>query len=161
MHVMRLAITGHRELPPATARLVDNAVRAWLAALPAPVTAVTSLADGADQIAARAVLDTGGALEVIIPAARYRDGLPAETRAAYDALLGQASAVDQLGYDASTSDAHMAASEAMLETADYLLAIWDGRPARGFGGTADVVAVARSRSVPVTVIWPDGATRDG
>jgi hypothetical protein len=158
---MRLAVTGHRGLPQATARLVDNAVRAWLAALPEPVTAVTSLADGADQIAARAALDAGGRLEVIIPASRYRDALPAETHAAYDALLRQASTVDQLGFTESTSEAHMAASETMLENATHLLAIWDGQPARGFGGTADVVAAARSRSVPVTVIWPDGAARDG
>jgi hypothetical protein len=48
----------------------------------------------------------------------------------------------------------------MISRADQLLAVWDGQPARGFGGTADVVAAARSRPVPITVIWPDGATRD-
>ncbi|MFE3984588.1 hypothetical protein ACFXPR_08900 [Nocardia tengchongensis] len=30
-------------------------------------------------------------------------------------------------------------------------------PARGFGGTADVVATARG--LPVTVLWPEGAER--
>ncbi|MGW5646007.1 hypothetical protein ACWEV3_27990 [Saccharopolyspora sp. NPDC003752] len=41
-----------------------------------------------------------------------------------------------------------------------MLAVWDGQPARGFGGTADVVDSARKRGVDVTVIWPDGARRD-
>jgi len=54
----------------------------------------------------------------------------------------------------------MAASQAMLDQADKLYAVWDGNPARGYGGTADVVAEAESRSIPVTVIWPEGATRD-
>jgi hypothetical protein len=36
----------------------------------------------------------------------------------------------------------------------------DGEPARGYGGTADVVEAAEQRGVPVTVIWPDGASRD-
>jgi hypothetical protein len=40
------------------------------------------------------------------------------------------------------------------------LAVWDGKPARGYGGTADVVADAKTRGIPVTIIWPPGATRD-
>jgi hypothetical protein len=31
--------------------------------------------------------------------------------------------------------------------------------ARVVGGTADVVAAATKRGIPVTVIWPDGAQR--
>ena len=38
--------------------------------------------------------------------------------------------------------------------------MWDGKPARSYGGTADVVAYARERGTPVRVIWPDGAHRD-
>ena len=53
----------------------------------------------------------------------------------------------------------MEASSAMLARADRLFAVWDGKPARGYGGTADVVAEARQRGVPVTVIWPEGASR--
>jgi hypothetical protein len=54
----------------------------------------------------------------------------------------------------------MAASQAMLEGADHLYAVWDGKPARGYGGTADVVADAKDRGIPVTIIWPPGATKD-
>ena len=54
----------------------------------------------------------------------------------------------------------MAASKLMIETADELYAVWDGKPARSYGGTADVVAYARERGTPVRVIWPDGAQRD-
>lgn len=53
----------------------------------------------------------------------------------------------------------MAASVEMLKHADLLFAVWDGLPARGFGGTADVVAHARKAGVPVIVIWPNGAHR--
>jgi hypothetical protein len=38
--------------------------------------------------------------------------------------------------------------------------VWDGQPARGYGGTADVVAYAKRTGVPYSVIWPEGATRD-
>ena len=54
----------------------------------------------------------------------------------------------------------------MTETGHQLLeacasgAVWDGEPARAYGGTADVVAEARKRGIPVTIIWPEGASRD-
>jgi len=60
----------------------------------------------------------------------------------------------------SDSDAHLDASLRMLADADALLTVWDGQPARGHGGTADVVEAARERGIPVTVVWPVGATRD-
>jgi|SRR5271166_5248134 len=158
---MRIAITGHRELPAETERLVDQAIRQQLAAYTGrDLVGVTNLADGADQLFARAVLDAGGQLDVIVPAARYRDGLPESVHAAYDALLSRASSVHRLDRIESTEEAHMEASTAMLDRAERLFAVWDGKPARGYGGTADVVAEARNRGIPVTVIWPQGASRD-
>ena len=54
----------------------------------------------------------------------------------------------------------MQASNVMLDTADRLFAVWDSKPARAYGGTADVVAEAQKRGIPVTGIWPEGAARD-
>jgi hypothetical protein len=34
------------------------------------------------------------------------------------------------------------------------------KPARGFGGTADVVHATEDRAVPITVIWLEAASRD-
>jgi hypothetical protein len=157
---MRIAITGHRGLPAATERRVDQAIREQLAAYAgSDLVGISNLADGADQLFAQAVLDTGAQLEVIVPAAQYRDGLPESAHAVYGSLLSKAAKVDRLDRVESTEDAHMEASSAMLATADRLFAVWDGKPARGYGGTADVVAEARQRGVPVTVIWPEGASR--
>jgi len=54
----------------------------------------------------------------------------------------------------------MAASEHVLSNVDVLIAVWDGEPSGGYGGTADVVTAARARSIPVTVIRPEGAARE-
>lgn len=157
----RLAISGHRGLPPATERLVAAALRAAVGqrAEDGDVVGLTCLADGADSLFAQAVLDLGGALHVFVPAASYRDGFPQEHRAIYDALLADAAAVTRLDHVESDSQSHMDASLRMLDQADSLLAVWDGKPARGYGGTADVVAAARARGLPVTVVWPAGAER--
>jgi hypothetical protein len=156
----RIAISGHRGLPEPTADLVDKAIRAALAEHAPDVTGVSCLADGADQIFARAVTDLGGKLEVIIPAARYRAGLPAEAHPEYDRLLAQAAAVRRMPFIESTPESHMEASKVMTDQADELYAVWDGLPARAYGGTADVVAYAREHGTPVRVIWPHGAERD-
>lgn len=68
-------------------------------------------------------------------------------------------AVHRLPFTESTSESHMAASKLMVDQADELYAVWDSKPARAYGGTADVVAYACERGIPVRVIWPDGAQR--
>lgn len=158
----RLAITGHRGLPPATEKLVDAALREEIARRHATgeLVGLSCLADGADALFARAVLDAGGTLIAVIPAAEYRDGLPGEHHATYDTLLAEAADVIRLDHQASHSQAHMDASLRMIAQADELLAVWDGKPARGYGGTADIVDAARNRNLPTTIIWPEGATRD-
>jgi hypothetical protein len=155
----RIAVSGHRGLPPGTVTLVDKAIRAALAESD-DVTGLSCLADGADQIFARAVVDSGGALEAVIPAARYRERLPEGAHAEYDDLFSRAIEVHRLPFTESTSESHMAASKLMVDQSDELYAVWDGQPARSYGGTADVVAYAQERGVPVRVIWPDGAQRD-
>jgi hypothetical protein len=158
---MRLAITGHRGLPEGTATLIDAALRAEIASRATrDLVGLSCLADGADSLFARAVLDHGGMLKVIVPALKYRDSLPAHHHPTYDALLANASEVTRLDHAESDSEAHMDASLVMISQADEVLAVWDGQPARGFGGTAEVVHAARGRGVPVTVIWPTDAQRD-
>lgn len=156
----RIAISGHRGLPGPTADLVDKAIRAGLAELAPDVTGVSCLADGADQIFARAVTDLGGKLEVILPACEYRAGLPAEAHPEYDGLFALAAAVRRMPFTEPTSQAYMEASKAMIDQADELFAVWDGRPARAYGGTADAVTYALEHGTPVRVIWPNGAERD-
>ena len=156
----RVAVSGHRRLPGPTADLVSEAIRAALAGFGDDVTGISCLADGADLIFARAVTELGGSLEAIIPAGQYRDGLPADSHPEYDRLLAEAAAVRQLPFAEPTSESYMAASKLMIDTADELYAVWDGRPARGYGGTADVVAYAHELGKPVHIIWPPGAKRD-
>lgn len=161
---MRIAVSGHRDLYGATAEAVTAAIRATLDELAprgADLVGISCLADGADTIFAEAVLDRGGQLEAVIPAAEYRDGLPEEAHATYDRLLAQAAKVRTLAHEESTSRAHMDASVAMLDDADHLIAVWDGQAARSYGGTADVVTHADEHGIAVTVVWPEGAVRGG
>lgn len=159
----RVAVSGHRALSAHVAALVDAGIKAELERITnasSTLVGLSCLADGADQIFASAVLAGGGTLEVVVPAEQYRDGLPDDAKPAYDRLLDLSSVVHKCGYRESTSEAHMEASRFMIDHADHLIAVWDGKPARAYGGTADVVQYAREKNVPVSIVWPQGASRD-
>lgn len=157
---MRIGITGHTNLTAETSRLVRKALDAELTGH-ADVVGMSCLARGADQIFARVVLDGGGTLEVVLPAADYRERkVKPDNVATFDELIAEATTVRTMSFAESNSAAYMAASEHILDSADAIFAVWDGRPAAGRGGTADVVDAARERGLPVTVMWPEGAERD-
>ncbi|MFJ9179412.1 hypothetical protein [Streptomyces sp. NPDC102360] len=157
---MRVGITGHRGLPPAVANQVRTLLRDHAATYDARhLVAVSCIADGPDTWWAKEVLSAGGRIEVVVPAAEYRDGLPEWHHPDYDDLMKRASDIHTTGLDKSTSEAHQAGSEILVGLCDRLIAVWDGLPARGYGGTADVVSYAEQVGVPVTVLWPDWAVR--
>ncbi|MET8830949.1 hypothetical protein ABZX40_29115 [Streptomyces sp. NPDC004610] len=157
---MRVGITGHRGLGQDAERrvreMLDEAVRGFVED---DLTAVSCIADGPDSWFAEAVLEHGGSLEVVVPAAEYREGLPEWHHPVYDVLYRSAADVHETGMNESASEAHQAGSEILVGLVDQLLAVWDGKPARGYGGTADVVAYAERTGVPVRILWPEGACR--
>ncbi|POM26158.1 hypothetical protein BTM25_05470 [Actinomadura rubteroloni] len=156
---MRIGVSGHTNITPATAGLVSRALRDLLAGQD-DVTGVTCLARGADQVFAQVVLDVGGRVEVVLPARDYRAAkVGPDNAVVFDALLGRASVVRYAPFETSGDAAYMAASEMLVGSVERLVAVWDGRPAGGHGGTADVVAHARAAGLPVDVVWPDGAAR--
>jgi hypothetical protein len=155
---MRVGISGHQDLPAHVIPEITRELRSQLKAL-GEVTGVTSLAAGADQLFASIVLDLGGDLEVIIPATDYDSTFSGSDLEAYRRLLARAHNVYRLSFPKPTEEAFFAAGMDMVKRSEKLFAIWDGQPAQGIGGTADIVHYAERERVPVSVIWPHGAAR--
>lgn len=160
---VRIAVTGHRFFDADAAAYITARVGEVLDAAGGgvrPVRVVTSLAEGADQLVARAAVQRAFPVEVIVPAAGYADSLAeAEDRHQFAALLDHAASVRTLDHAEPTPDAYRDAGLAMLAEADLLIAVWDGEPARGTGGSAEIVARARELGLDVHVIWPPGYDR--
>lgn len=157
----RVGITGHSTLTVESAPLVADALRAELAAHASSLVGVSCLARGADQLFARVVLELGGALEVVLPAADYRSRkVKVDNAAVFDELIGQATTVRTLPFETSNRESYLGASEHVLSTVELMMAVWDDQPADGRGGTGDVVERARALGLPVTVVWPAGAARE-
>ncbi|GAA3160043.1 MULTISPECIES: hypothetical protein [Streptomyces] len=161
----RVAVTGHMDLAGGTEQLLRDALPGLLTELAAGadgLTGLSCLAPGADAVFAEAVLAAGGTLEVVLPFHDYRSSLAAPAvRGRFDRLVAAASEVTVLPYPEACLAAFEAANSALLKRADALVAVWDGRPPARGGGTATTVAEAREAGLPVHVLWPKGARRDG
>lgn len=155
---MRVGITGHQQLDaPEAWPWVAGVLRAELANVAPPLVGVTSLAVGADQLLARLVLERGGTIHAVLPFANIERSFSAEHVPAYRELTKRAT-VEVLDTPGTDEDAYLAAGRRVVDLSDIVLAVWDGRPAKGKGGTADVVAYAIRRGVPLIHIDPVSRT---
>lgn len=155
-----LGATGHQTIPRAARGPVARGVRSAIRSSVPPLRVITSLAAGADQLVAEEVLAAGGRLDVVLPCHRYERAFAGAAHVRhYRQLLGRAADVESLDYDEPTEEAFWAAGKRVVERCDLLLAVWDGAPSHGLGGTADVVGYARQLKVAVRIIWAPGVSR--
>ena len=114
---------------------------------------VSPVADGADQIAAELALELGWELQAVLPFTRgkYRASLANDAaRERFDALIGRAACLLELPGDPDDSlDAYIMTGRATVAHCDVLIAVWDGKPPRGRGGTAEVVQLALTRGTAI------------
>lgn len=121
---------------------------------------VTALAEGSDRIGAEAGVEQGYRLNVALPfePATYERDFPTEdSRKAFRDLLDRAANVLVLpGERAQPEAAYEMAGRAVIDNADIIVAVWDGGPSGGRGGTKEMIDLALSRGHPVLVIDPGG-----
>ncbi len=157
--LLRVAVTGHMNITPDTAKLVYDRIVEELDGLE-DLVGVSCIARGADSVFAQAVLDCGGQLEVVLPSRNYRERKVKPDHAElFDRLLASAAFVHVMDFDDAGRDAYEAANAQLLLGADRLIAVWDGQVSER-GGTGTVVDLARNAGIPVEIVWPEGAQRN-
>ena len=148
---MRIGITGHRRLAESSGwGWVMQSFDALLAAMPKPLVGITCLAEGADQLFAEAVLRRLGTIEIIVPFPEYETTFDEKSRQLYQQLLYKASKMTVLTKQASADESYLKAGELAVDLSDVIVAVWNGKPAGGLGGTADIVEYAKKTK---RVIW--------
>lgn len=157
-----LAITGHRRLP--TPSAIAHSICRSLTDLPTTqLTLLSPLAEGADRIAAHEILRLpNGILHAILPLPidDYETDFPTpESRAEFRQLLAAATDIKILPPQPTRAEAYLAVGCHVVDSCDILLAVWDGKPARGLGGTAEVVTYAREQGKPLILIDSNDPSR--
>ncbi len=131
---------------------------------------LTALAEGADRFVARALLEAPGArLCAVLPLSvdDYLDDFatqaskrefcelfalsrnPVQLRTRRIAEGGQSPD----GQAELRHKSYKAAGEYLVDHSDVIIAVWDGEPARGKGGTAETVEYALKQGRPVIRLW--------
>jgi hypothetical protein len=148
---LRAKIAGALDLLAAAAARVVEESTALCA--PLELRMVSPLADGADQLTAEIALTRGWQLQAILPFGRseYRESLESgDARATLDAQIDDAACLLELpGSLEQLVEAYVMAGRATIAHCDVLLAIWDGLPPRGRGGTGEIVQLALTKGTPV------------
>ena len=172
-HVVQIGVIGHRpnRLLPEIAvdlprkcelvlktilELASGAHDPYLHAPGPPLLRVISpLAEGSDRIVAEAGRAIGADLQCPLPfhADEYSlDFDTSESKQEFNALLAGASAVFECdGRRNAEGDSYERVGRIVVEQSDFLIAIWDGEPAAGRGGTTQMVEEALAKGVPI--IW--------
>lgn len=154
-------MTGHRSLVATTevVQAIDEALSRISGAFPGtPLTIVSPLAEGADRLVVARAFARGHRRLIVplpLPAADYlRSFTSPDSERAFLALLEQADEVIELPPAATDVEAYHAAGRWILDHVDALVAVWDGQPPQGAGGTGGIVEEARARGLPVAWVHP-------
>lgn len=162
--LVRVGVTGHRRID--DARELTREVKAVLAVLRrryAPpgdpeggrvrIVAISPIAEGADRLVVHAALEEPGTTLTValpFPADDYlKDFAEPASRREFAELLARAETVEVLPPTATRDEGYERVGRWIVDHSDAIIALWDGLPSRGRGGTAEIVAYARERDVPV------------
>ena len=111
----------------------------------------TPLASGSDQLAAEAAQANDFILRALLPfrIEEYERDFQGADLALFKTFLSDANTVMTLPGDRTAHDAYVLVGKAVIAASDVIVAIWDGEPGNGPGGTAHVVELALRENVPV------------
>ena len=156
--------------PEESRRKIESVRRAGTTAISFRV--LSPLAEGADRVVARAVLsDPGARLDVVLPLTLedyLEDFATEESRKEFKELLGRCRKPVPLrtrriqddrrdpGDQAELRrDAYRQVGQYVVDHCDVLIAVWDGLPSRGRGGTTEIVQYAQEQNRPIICVWGD------
>ncbi|MGA2170138.1 MAG: hypothetical protein ABSG62_18225 [Terracidiphilus sp.] len=135
---------------------------------------LSPLAEGADRVVAQAVLEEPGArLDAVLPLTiedYLEDFETEESRTEFNGLLErcrkpvflrtrriQDDRHDPVAQNELRRDAYTEVGRYVVDHCDVLIAVWDGQPSRGRGGTAEIVQYAEEQRRPILRVWGDAA----
>jgi len=120
---------------------------------------LSPLAEGADRMVVREVLKVHeSTLEVVLPLEKddyMRDFETSQSKEEFEKLLSQASSIRTLSHKAERTEAYEQMGRYVIDQCDVLIALWDGKPSAGQGGTEEIVKYARDTNCPLVWIRTD------
>jgi len=150
--VFRIGFSGHQQLgDETTVEFVSQSLRKLLTTYREytqqhnkEMLVYSALAPGADQLFVKTAIELNIPVEAVIPCAQYEAIFPStEALNDYHDLLARCQSMHQLAPRICSDEAYLDAGHWIVDHCDLLMLVWNGYPAGGRGGTADVASYAR------------------
>ena len=141
--IMTIGITGHQDIrDDETIGLIKRVIEKTIKDNHV-TSGMSCLARGADQLFAKTCIEKNVDLIAVVPSEDYETTFEDDQiLSQYHRLLSQAKDIVRMEFAKSTGRAFFEASKHLVNNSTILIAIWNGKPAKGFGGTADVFEYA-------------------
>jgi hypothetical protein len=153
-----IGFTGHRHLqnPEKIREAISKTLDSLRREIPGQLVGYSSVATGADTLFAEEWLASGLPWIALLPRAEedFKDDFTEADWAKTSALLQKAASAKSLSgiKEADRDLAYLECGLLVVDEADVMIAVWDGQPSRGVGGTADIIANARNLNRPLILI---------
>ena len=155
-----IGFTGHRSLPDEdkSRKLIYGFLKDKKETIPGMVYGVSSAAAGGDLIFAESCIQLEIPLRILLPMpqGQFRADFDAATWMQVQEVVKKAVSVEVTGGDQSRDERYYECGIETVHQSRLLLALWNGEPARGLGGTENILEFARQLGRPV--VWIHSST---
>jgi hypothetical protein len=157
-----IGFTGHRALGDEAKcrKLIFEFLERRKAASTGLVYGISSVAAGGDLLFAESCIELALPLCVLLPlpAEEFRKDFDEAGWARVERVLSKAASVVVIGGDQSREECYYECGIETVLQSQLLLALWNGKPAHGLGGTEDIVSFAKGLGRPV--VWLHSVNED-
>ncbi len=159
-----VAVTGHRDIPVEDVAVLSLVISAQLHDISTrhpdtPCMLLSGLAEGADRLVARCALEAGWHLGAVLPLKQQdyeKDFTSEQSVADFREFLSRTTWVRELSSASSgRPQCYRMLGKWLAHQSQVLIALWDGAPENGPGGTADVVRMFSEGVTTDRLILPD------
>lgn len=164
--MVAISVTGHRNivhLDPVISG-VDEVLCKISNMFPGEkLTIISPLAEGADRLVvwrAMEKLDVQLIVPLPLEMSDYMQDFDSlSSKAEFVTLLEHADKILELPVEKTREASYQVAGLYILDNSDILIAIWDGQPGHGTGGTGQIVSKAREKLMPIAWVFAGGQAR--
>jgi hypothetical protein len=154
--VLAVGFTGHRKVPDETKsrQLIRDFLSQRKQSHVGIVYGVSSAASGGDQLFAESCLDLDIPLRILLPrpADQFRADFDDASWQRTVRIMENAISVEVTGRHESRTEQYYDCGIQTVSESQLLMALWNGLPSRGAGGTQEIVSYARKTGHPVAWI---------
>ncbi len=154
--VLAIGFTGHRSLKDEykLRQRIRDFLHQQRGAFEGIVYGVSSAAAGGDQLFAESCLELEIPLRVLLPrpAEQFREDFDEASWQRTERILKDAASVEVIGANQSRKEQFYDCGIQTVAESQLLVALWDGQPSRGAGGTQEIVSYAEKIGHPVAWI---------